>query len=194
MFEMNIQPRKEIQILWENCVSGTDKLPEGYQVEKVEIFPESVEVTGSDDLLEGLTSLPSEVIDIAGKDEDVYTTIKLLAPEGVTLLTADTISLIIRITEIMEKASFEAQNVELRNIPDGLSVEAFEEIRNVEMLVPYNTISTLTESHVKLYIDLSDLSAGEHELKIQCEVPVEFRADEIIIEDDTAIVIMVEDN
>lgn len=194
MFEMGIQPRKEIQILWENCVSGTDKLPEGYQVEEVEIFPENVEVTGSDDLLEGLTSLPSEVIDIAGKSEDVYTTIKLLSPEGVTLLTTDTISLIIRISEIMERAEFTEQNVELRNIPAGFSIEEFEEFRNVEMLVPYNTISTLTESHVKLYIDLSDLTAGEHELKIQCEVPEEFRAEEIIIENDTATVIMVEDN
>lgn len=194
MFEMSIQPRKEIQILWENCVSGADKLPEGYQVDKVEIFPSSIEVTGNDDLLEGLTSLPSEVIDIAGKSEDIYTTLKLLAPEGVTLLTVDTISLIIRISEIMEKAAFENKSVELRNLPNGLKVENFEEIRNVEMLVPYNTISTLTASHVKLYIDLSDLTSGEHELKIQCEVPEEFRAEEIIIENDTATVIMVENN
>lgn len=194
MFEMNIQPRKQIQILWENCVSGMDKLPEGYQVEEVEIYPETVEVTGNDDLLAGLTSLPSEVIDIAGKNEDVYTTLKLLAPEGVTLLSVDTISLIIRISEIMEKAQFQEQSVELRNMPKGYSVEDFEEIRNVEMLVPYNTISTLTESHVKLFIDLADLTAGEHELKIQCEVPEEFRAEEIVIENDMATVIMVEDN
>lgn len=195
MFEMSILPRKEIQVLGENCVSGADKLPEGYQIDgKIEVYPETVEVTGSAELLEGLTSLPSEVIDIAGKTEDVYTTIKLLVPDGITMLSTDTVSLIVRISEIMEKAIFEEKNVELRNIPSGMTIADFEEIRNVEMLVPYNTISTLTASHVKLYIDLSGLSEGEHELKIQCEVPQEFRATDIIIENDTAVVIMVADN
>ena len=194
MFEMSILPRKEIQILGENCISGADKLPSGYQVEKIEVYPSTVEVTGSSELLEGLTSLPSEVIDIAGKSEDVYTSIKLLAPAGVTLLSTDTVSLIVRISEIMEKAVFEDKKVELRNIPKGMSVSNFEEVRDVEMLVPSNTISTLTASHVKLYIDLSGLSEGDHELKIQCEVPEEFRATDIVIENDTATVNMVADN
>jgi len=155
------------------------------------VYPDTVEVTGSAELLEGLTSLPGEVIDIAGKTEDVYTTIKLLVPEGVQMLTVNSVNLIVRIREIMEKATFEDKKVELRNIPDGLSISDFEEIRNVEMSVPYNTISTLTASHVKLYIDLAGLSEGEHELKIQCEVPEEFRATGIIIENDTALVNMV---
>ena len=194
MFEMSILPRKEIQVLGENCVTGMDKLPQGYQVDKIEIYPSTVEVTGSAELLEGLTSLDSEVIDVAGKKEDVYTTIKLLVPEGVTMLSADTVSLIVRISEIMEKATFENEVVELRNMPRGMSVQGFSEIRTVEMLVPANTISTLTAAHVKLYIDLADLPAGEHELKIQCEVPAEFRATDIIIENDTALVIMVDNN
>jgi len=194
MFEMSILPRKEIQVLGENCVTGMDKLPQGYQVDKIEVYPSTVEVTGSSELLEGLTSLDSEVIDIAGKKEDVYTTIKLLVPEGVTMLSADTVSLIVRISEIMEKATFENEVVELRNIPSGMTVQDFEEIRTVEMLVPSNTISTLTAAHVKLYIDLSDLPAGEHELKIQCEVPEEFRATDILIDNDTAVVVMVVDN
>ena len=75
-----------------------------------------------------------------------------------------------------------------------MTVQDFEEIRTVEMLVPSNTISTLTAAHVKLYIDLSDLPAGEHELKIQCEVPEEFRATDILIDNDTAVVVMVVDN
>jgi len=194
MFKMSILPRKEIQVLGENCISGADKLPAGYEVDKIEVFPKTVEVTGSAELLEGLTSLPSEVIDIAGKSEDVYTTIELLAPNGVTMLSAHTVSLIVRIKEVMEQAVFENLVVELRNIPQGYTVGDFEEIRDVEMVVPQNTISTLTVSHVKLYIDLSDLTEGEHELKIQCEVPEEFRATGIIIENDTAIVNMVANN
>ncbi len=194
MFEMSILPRKEIQILGESCVTGTDKLPQGYQVEEIEVYPSTVEVTGSAELLDGLTSLDSEVIDVAGKKEDVYTTIKLLVPEGITMLSTDTVSLIVRISEIMDKVTFDNEIVELRNIPSGMSVADFDEIRTVEMLIPENTISTLTAAHVKLYIDLSDLPAGEHELKIQCEVPEEFRAIDIIIENDTAIVVMVEDN
>jgi len=194
IFEMNIMPRKEIKILGENCISGADKLPKGYQIEDIEVYPEVVEVTGSAELLEGLTSLDSEVIDIAGKKEDVYTSIKLLIPDGIKILSADSVSLIIRIGEIMEKVTYEEKTVQLRNIPPGMSVENFDEIRTVELLVPYNTVSTLTSSHVKLYIDLSGLTEGEHQLKIQCEVPEEFRVSEITIPDDTATVIMVNDN
>lgn len=145
------------------------------------------------ELLEGLTSLPSEVIDIAGKSEDVYTTIQMLVPDGIKMLSSDTtVSLIIRIREIMEKTTFVEQRVELRNIPSGLKVSSFSEIRDVEMRVPYNTVDTLTESHVTLYIDLSDLSAGSHELKIQCEVPEEFRVQDIVITNNVATVKMVE--
>lgn len=194
MFEMSILPRKEIQLLGENMVSGIDELPAGYQVDQIEVIPNTVEVTGTKELLEGLTSLSSEIIDIAGKTDDVTATIELLVPNGITLLTANTVNLIIRISEIMEKKSFESVKVELRNIPQGMSVEDFEEYRNVEMLVPSNTISTLTASHVKLYIDLSGLEEGEHELKIQCEVPEEFRAENIVIEDDSAIVVLVNNN
>ena len=195
MFEMSIMPRKQIQVIGENCVTGIDKLPEGYEIDgEIEVYPETVEVTGSSELLEGLTSLPSELADLAGRTEDLYTTIELLAPAGVTLLSTKTVNLVVRISEIKEKAIFEDQEVELRNIPQGFNAEEFEEIRDVEMLVPYNTISTLTASHVKLYIDLADLTAGEHELTIQCDVPDEFRVEDIMIEDDAAIVILVADN
>lgn len=194
MFELSILPRKEIQVLGANCVSGTDKLPEGYQIDEIEVYPSTVEVTGSAELLEGLTSLPSEVFDVAGRYEDVSTTIKLVVPPGITMLSTDTVSLIVRISEIMEKAIFEDKVVELRNIPKDMTVSDFEEIRNVEMLVPYNTISTLTASHVKLYLDLADLSEGEHELKIQCEVPEEYRVTDIVIENDMTTVTLVLDN
>ncbi len=190
---MSIYPRKQLMIIAENCITGMDKLPEGYQVEDIEIYPETVEITGTAERLEGLTSLPSEVIDIAGKSEDVYTTIQLLVPDGITLTSGtDTVSLIIRISEIIEKTVFEDLTVELRNIPAGLDVEDFEELRTVELLVPSNTAETLTASHVKPYIDLAELSAGEHELRIQCEVPEEFRATEIEVLNDTATVILVE--
>ncbi|MEX1378148.1 MAG: CdaR family protein [Eubacteriales bacterium] len=194
MFEMKISPRKEIKIIGESLVKGTDKLPAGYEIESIEVYPSKVEVTGTTEALEGLTSLPSEIKDVAGESEDVHTTIKLLAPKGVEFLTSDTVSVIIRIREIMEKATYENKTVELRNIPSGMTVQDFEEIRTVEMTVPYNTISTLTSSHVKLYIDLAGLSEGEHELKIQCEVPEEFRAENIVIENDTAIVNLVSNN
>lgn len=193
MFEMKVMPRKEIHVIGENCVSGIDKLPEGYEVDEIEVYPSTVEVTGSTEMLEGLTSLPSEVIDVAGKSEDVYTTIRLLAPEGITI-QPDTVSMIIRISEIMEKAEFENQRVELRNIPRDMRVIDFSQVRNLSMMVPYNTIYTLTRSHVKLYIDLADLEEGAHELKIQCEVPEEFRSKDIIIDNDTAIVEMVSRN
>ena len=194
MFEMNISPRKEIKIIGESLIKGTDKLPVGYEVKSIEVYPSTVEVTGTAEALEGLTSLPSEIKDVAGETEDVHTTIKLLAPKGVEFLTTDTVSVIIRISEIMEKASYTDKAIELRNIPDGMTVEDFEELRNVEMMVPFNTISTLTSSHVKLYIDLAGLSEGEHELKIQCEVPEEFRVENIVIENDTAIVNLVSNN
>ena len=94
----------------------------------------------------------------------------------------------------MEKAVFTDKVVELRNIPKDMTVSDFEEIRNVEMLVPYNTISTLTASHVKLYVDLADLSEGEHELKIQCEVPEEYRVTDIVVENDMTTLTLVLDN
>lgn len=194
LINLPITPRKELLVIAENAISGKDKLTPGYQLDLIEVSPSSVEVTGPAELINGMTSIATEIVDVAGHYEDVTTTVKLLVPSDVILLDADTVSLVVRISEILENMSYKRLPVEIRNVPEGMSIEAHDEIfRDVSMLVPFNTVSTLSTAHIKLYIDLEGTHAGTYEMKIECDVPEEFRAMNIVVTDDVYSLVVVED-
>lgn len=188
MINLPITPRKNLLI--KSSVTGVDQLPPGYQIDSVEIHPDTVEVTGTAEILNEMTSIPTEVIDVAGSSADVSTNVKLLVPEGVSLLSAvDTATLLIRISEILVPVTFDNVPVEIRNVPAGLEIpDAQEIVRNITVLIPENTYESFTAARVKLFIDLEGLEPGEHTLKIQTEVSEEYRIQNIdMVEDNVTL-------
>ena len=107
VLEMEITPKKNLYIT--TSLIGKDNIAEGYQIAGIVVEPETIEVTGNAELLEGLTSVQLEAIDITGQSENVFVPeLNILAPDGITLLGVGTgtASVLVQIEEIMSEAVF----------------------------------------------------------------------------------------
>lgn|GEM_PF-3964770 len=188
LMSMDVTPKKTLIIDPNSAVTGIDRLPPGYMMSSIELFPASVEVTGPAELLNSLQSLSTEVIDIAGQSEDVETEIKIFVPQGVTLLSSDTVGALVRIDEILQEKVFEGMQVLYRNLPAGLKVQNFNFRTDLTIKAPMNRIGSISASHITLFIDLQGLTAGEHELPVAVEVSDEYGIVSTVIADPVATI------
>ena len=184
LLEMSITPKKWLYIT--PVLLGEDKLKDGYEITEIEVEPEMVEVTGTAELLEGRTSLPTEPIDLTGHWDNIQISeLKILIPEDIKLLGIDSSAVLIVIEETMTQGSFEQVDIELRNIPDGMSAQDFDNKIDITFLAPVNTISSIRSSDFKLYVDMTGMLKGDISLPILYETSEEYRIENIVMSQET---------
>ncbi len=184
---MDITPTK--QVLLSPSILGQDDIMEGYEISEIVIEPENVMITGEEDALEGLTFIKLEPIDITGQSENVFVQeLNILAPDGVTVLDVEKASLLVKIQEKMKQVSFEQVDIELRNIPEGMSPVDFSEMLDITVIAPATLIENIVANHITLYVDLTGAEVGENTLPILFEAPEEYRVKDVILPEDTVTV------
>ncbi len=176
--QMDITPIKHFSIVGKSILLGSEKIKKGYYIEKVEVYPKSVAVTGPKELLDTM-QISTGAIDVSNASEDIEKELTITVPQGLTLLTGDRVTVIVRISEVLKEVTFEQIPVQLMNIPQGLTVENFDLKADVTIKVPVNNADQISSSHVNLYVDLSDLQAGEHTLHVNAEISDAFDVNSI---------------
>jgi YbbR domain-containing protein len=187
--KMDITPTKEV--LLSPSILGQDDIMEGYEIADIIVDPENVMVTGEAEALEGLTSIKLEPIDITDQFENVFVQeLNILAPDGVTVLDIESASVLVKIQEQMSQVQFEQVDIELRNIPEGLTAKDFEQMVDITVTAPTTLIDNIVANHITLYVDLTGAEAGETELPILYEAPEEYRVKDVSVSQETASVIL----
>ncbi len=187
VLEMKITPKKDLLI--SPSLLGQDAIKEGYQISGVVVEPNTIEVTGDAELLEGLTSVQLEAIDITGQFENVFVQdLKILIPDGITLLGVESASVLVQIEEKMSEVVFDDVGIKLRNIPEGLSAVDFNNKVSITVIAPTTVIDNIAANHITLYVDMTGAEAGEIPLPILYEAPEEYRVKNVIISQSTATV------
>lgn len=186
--EMSITPVKNLLIIPK--LLGQENIKEGYQITSIKVEPDTVQVTGVAELLEGLTSVSLEGIQIAAEQyENVFMQeIKIQAPDGITLLGAETATVHVQIEEQMSEKIFEGVDIELRNIPDGLESVDFAALVDITVIAPTTLIDNIVANHITLYVDMTGAVIGETELPILFEAPEEYRVTNVIVFQDAVTV------
>ncbi|SFH74236.1 YbbR domain-containing protein [Pseudobutyrivibrio sp. OR37] len=146
--------------------SGT--LPEGLSLDSIKTDPSSVMIIGEASALNDVTSItiPESVINLSDLTGSFITTVDISSylPAGVTL--ADSSSSKVTITVLMagetsSTVNVISDNIELRNIPDGLSVKLNSNDIKVNVFGTESVLSDLNAKNVKGYVDCSGLTVGE---------------------------------
>ncbi len=186
---MDITPTKEVLI--SPSILGQDDIMEGYEIADIIVEPENVMITGETDSLEGLTSIKLEPIDITGQSENVFIQeLNILTPDGVTVLDVENASLLVKIQEKMSQVQFEQVDIELRNIPEGLSAVDFSQLVDITVVAPTTLIENIVANHISLYVDLTGAKAGENILPILFETPEEYRVKDVVLTEAAATVVL----
>jgi len=161
---------------------------ENYEIAGVEIYPLQVTVSGDKSILDSLQSIGTEILDIQDASVDVKRTLKLQLYYGIITAppSPGEVDVLVRIKEKNIEKSITINSVDMLNKPQN--VDAQLETENFEIVLrgPVTVMNNIDEEAVKLYVDLANVSRGEHRLKIMANIPagvelVEIKPNEAVI-------------
>jgi YbbR domain-containing protein len=150
-------------------VETTGELPEGFSLESISANLDEVEIFAISEVLEGISEITTEEIDLSEVTESGTMEVDLSLPEGVITEELETIEVEI---EVEEMRTIEALPIEEEGLAEGQAV-TFSDPENGEMEIivtgNQSVIGELTPEDFRLFIDLSGLEPGEHLVPISVE-------------------------
>ncbi|WP_010652191.1 YbbR-like domain-containing protein [Oceanobacillus massiliensis] len=160
-------PSKSVPV----TVDTSGELPEGYSLNSVSANVEEVEVFATSNVLEGITEIATEEIDLSEITESGTIETQLALPEGVNAPEMDTIEVTLDLEQTRE---FEAIPITEEELEDGQTVTYVEpESPEVNITVTGNEseIREWTAEDFSASIDLSGLEPGEHTVPVTINGP-----------------------
>ena len=145
-------------------VSTKGKPADGYQLTGVDA-PSSIEIKGSNAALEGVAEIKCEDIDITDLKEDATVELKPELPDGTAIAGDSKITATVHIAkeDSINTISMSTDDIEILNLGEGLTAE----IEKGDISV--SSESDISESDVRLSVDLTDLAEGTHKVKIDVD-------------------------
>ncbi len=142
----------------------------GYNVLAVEVEPASVTLLGPLDILNATSVVVTENIDITGATSDVFQTVGLSLPSGVTVSGPATVSVRVRLAAGQGEASFGVAP-QWTGLATDLRLASITPLVEVLLSGELPTLGNLSASQIEVTVDLSDLDAGTHRLEPEVQVP-----------------------
>lgn len=152
--------------------------PEGYIIRDVRIDPPSIIVTGSEEELANVQSITTEPINIQDRTSTTTFDVDLIFPNGITSFDEDvrTAKVTVEIEKLSETTlNLNSDNVTIEGIASGLSASVEQTQLILTVSGPNSIIDKVNENMVKLKIDLTGLTAGEHTVRVQGDISRPYR-------------------
>lgn len=138
----------------------------GFVLDSVSVDPTQIVVNGYASVVEKLTYLTTEAIDIRNAVEDIHTTVDLVLDKGLYLEPGQPskINVVVHISETSITNTIQVIGAEILNVPDGFTAFIEDFSMSVQLRGPYTVISPLTMDDLLPSVDLSQLITEDGEL------------------------------
>ena len=131
----------------------------------VDLMPQSIRVSGSEKMLEGLTELVVGSVDLSAIDSDTTLTFPINLPEGVTNLSGVTeVTANIKFDSLMVK-KFSVSNIQVVNVPEGMEYDLMNEVLEVTLRGNVVLVGMLSADDISAVVDLSGKEPGTFTVK-----------------------------
>ncbi|ADN02771.1 YbbR-like domain-containing protein [Spirochaeta thermophila] len=149
--------------------------PPGYEVVQMLVIPSSVEVEGPRDVIEGVTQIRTERIDLSSRTEDASLTVRLVRPApSVRIPGGDVVEVRVLVRERIIHQTFEKVPLVAVDLSPSLEMEGLPEEGSVTIQGPYSTMEGLAPQDVHLVVDCAEVEEpGEYVLEVRPIVPQE---------------------
>ena len=167
--ETELVPMREVPLEVESLVTGEPA--EGYELLEVTVSQESLLIAAADEVLDAITVLTTDQpLSIEGATQDVTGTVRLRRPTGIenTVPYDDTVTA--RIGEMTAQRTLRQVQVEVDGLDDSLRVSLSREKQTVQLTGPYTFINGLSQSDVRLFVDVNGLGEGTHVVPVQISI------------------------
>ncbi|RDW14985.1 CdaR family protein [Oceanobacillus chungangensis] len=162
-----INPSKEVPIE----VVTTGELSAGYSLESATATIDEIEIFGKSDLLESITSISTEAIDLSKLTESGTVDVELALPEGVKVKGTATIEVEI---ELEQTKKLESIPINIEGLQEGQVIRfAQSGTDTIDLALVGNeaTVKGITNEDFQVNINVNDLDEGQHEVPIIIEGP-----------------------
>lgn len=132
-----------------------------------------IQVSGSDNLLEGLESIELGTIELGEMLTDEVLTFPIKLPEGVTNETGVAeVKVEVKFPELATKP-LTVKNIKAVNVPAGLEVELITQALEIQLRGPKAQMDDLEEKDVSVTVDFADTQIGTATVKAQITISAE---------------------
>lgn len=132
---------------------------------KIKVTPEKIQVTGAEALLENLSYLEVDTIDLGSLEENVTLKVPIKLPEGVTNSTGITeVTVEVELPDL-EKKTLTVRNIKKEKVPAGMDVEMITQALEVVVRGPKALIDKIEPEDLTIAVDCSGVQPGTATVK-----------------------------
>ncbi len=167
--ETELVPMREVPLEVESLVTGEPA--EGYELLEVTVSQESLLIAAADEVLDAITVLTTDQpLSIEGATQDVTGTVRLRRPTGIENTVPYDVTVTARIGEMTAQRTLRQVQVEVDGLDDSLRATLSREKQTVQLTGPYTFINGLSQSDVRLFVDVNGLGEGTHVVPVQISI------------------------
>jgi YbbR domain-containing protein len=167
--EVPIYHKKEVPVDLENIRSTLTGVAEGYEVKDIVLTPAAVEVVGAPGDLEEIESVTITPIALDNASADVVVTGSIVLPEHIYLTVPPEIQVQITIAQPEITQTYDAMDVTVKNLGNGLRASLSPESIDVMLTGPQTVVEAITADQLLPFVDLEGLSEGTHTVSVKYE-------------------------
>ncbi|MGB9812853.1 MAG: CdaR family protein [Thermovenabulum sp.] len=154
----------------------------GYIVKDIKIEPYNIFIIGNEEVIKNISELTTKPVDISQISTDTVVETQIIYPDGVVPVDENMKNA--RITIYIEKAEskelyFNTNDLEVRNLKEGYQVLLEEKGFVLTVVGPESMIEKVSKKDVRCFVDLSQLTEGKHEVKVQANVSAPYKIENI---------------
>ena len=167
--ETELVPMREVPLEVESLVTGEPA--EGYELLEVTASQESLLIAAADEVLDAITVMTTDQpLSIEGATQDVTGTVRLRRPTGIENTVPYDVTVTARIGEMTAQRTLRQVQVEVDGLDDSLRASLSREKQTVQLTGPYTFINGLSQSDVRLFVDVNGLGEGTHVVPVQIRI------------------------
>jgi len=148
--------------------------PSGVTIESIELDENEATITGNEDVLKNTENVRVEV-DISKISENTTLTLPVIISNGITKVNPQTVKATVVVKKSEEK-TLSGVPLKIRGLADTYKAEINDPTSHTINLIvngPGGSVAGLRPEDFTVFIDLSGLKEGSHDVKIQVEGPTD---------------------
>ena len=181
MLEITVDPMEVTVALERKMKKSLEVVPDitgfpakGYELSQFFITPSTVEVEGPESQIADLESIPTEEIDISGKQEDFTVRVPLIIDEGITILSGESVVEFHGVIhERVILKTFENIDIVTLDLEPDLNVVSAPSSGTIQVQGTQNVLFDTDPGQLQLVVDCSGIaSPGTYTLPVKPDAPI----------------------
>lgn len=158
-------------------IKNEGELGEGLSIASIEAVPNEVTVYGPQDVLNPLEFIDGVTVDLSKIKDDTVLDVDIPVPDGATKVSPEKIQIKVDVDKEEERV-FENLPVRIRGLGEGKILQFTDpDSRELDLSVTAapNVLEKMNPSDLELFINVNDLSDGEHDVKVEVNGPQDIK-------------------